>query len=59
MRYLKNFKYISLSQLVLCCNSSKKSNSEHIKALTHQDPMYEPKHLEYKKNKSEIFDKQI
>ena len=44
-----------MSQLVLCCNSSKKSNNKHIKALTLQVPSHEPKHLEYKENKSEIF----
>ena len=33
----------------------KKSNNEYFKALILQVPLHEPKHLEYKENKSEIF----
>ena len=37
----------------------KKSNNEYFKALILQVPSYKPKHLDYKENKSKIFNKQI
>ena len=48
-----------LSQLVLCGNYIGKSNNEYFKALTLQVPSYKSKHLDYKENKSKIFNKQI